>query len=262
MLLVTGADHTHGASLRQLLASVRRHEPGLHVIVYDLGLTFWQRWRIGRRRRLEWRRFDFERHPAYFDIRVNAGEFAWKPVIISDLLGETGEPVLWLDAGVVVKEPLTALRAAIGKCGFYSPRSAGTIPDWTHPKMLACLGVDADWARDKLNLAACCVAFDPSFAAARELARRWREGALIRDCIAPEGSDRSNHRQDQALLTVLAHLAGLAEASEPNLLGFQTHQDIDGSKNPTLRRVKRFLFPRGVPPALKGLRAFLRLGPG
>ncbi len=261
MLLVTGADHTHGASLRQMLASVGRHEPDLRVVVYDLGLTAWQRWRIGKRRQLEWRRFEFEQYPAYFDIKVNAGEFAWKPVIIADLLEEAGEPVLWLDAGAVVTEPLTALRAAVRRCGFYSPRSSGTIVDWTHPKVLAYFRLDADWARDKPNLRGGCVAFDPSFEAARELARRWRQGALVKECIAPEGSDRKNHRQDQALLTVLAHLAGLADASDPNVLGFKTHQDIDGWKNPILLRVKGILFPRGVPPALKKLRDSLGLGP-
>jgi hypothetical protein len=261
MLLVTGADRSHGASLRQMLASVRRHEPDLRVVVYDLGLTTWQRLRIGKRRQLEWRRFEFEKYPAYFDIRVKAGEYAWKPVIIGNLLEEVREPVLWLDAGVVVLEPLTALRAALRNCGFYSPRSVGTIADWTHPKMLAYFGLDADWARDKPNHRAGCVAFDPSFEAARALALRWREGALIRECIAPEGSDRSNHRQDQALLTVLAHQAGLAEKSAPNPLGFLTHQDIDGWKSPFRRRVTSILFPRGVPPALKRLRALLRSGP-
>ena len=261
MRLVTGADRSHGASLRQMLASVRRHEPDLRVVVYDLGLTTWQRLRIGKRRQLEWRRFEFEKYPAYFDIRVKAGEYAWKPVIIGNLLEEVGGPVLWLDAGVVVTEPLRALRAALRTCGFYSPRSPGTIADWTHPKMLAYFGLDADWARDKRNLNGSCVAFDPSFEAASALAQHWREGALIRACIAPEGSDRRNHRQDQALLTVLAHQAGLAEKSDPNLLGLRTHQDIDGRRSATELRLRQFLFPRGVPPTLKRLRAWLRSGP-
>src|SRR5579863_234450 len=261
MLLVTGADRSHGASLRQLLRSVRRHEPNLRVVVYDLGLTIWQRLRIGRRRQLEWRRFEFEKYPTYFNIRVKAGEYAWKPVIIADLLEEAGEPVLWFDAGVVVLEPLTALRAALRTCGLYSPRSGGTIADWTHPKMLAYFGLDADWARDKPNLNGACCAFDPSFEEICVLARRWREGALIKGCIAPEGSDRSNHRQDQALLTVLAHLAGLAGKSDPRPLGFLTHQDPERWKIRALTRLRDFLFPRGVPPALKRLRAWLRSSP-
>lgn len=261
MLLVTGADRSHGASLRQLLASVRRHEPELRVVVYDLGLTTWQKLRIGKRRQLQWRRFEYEKYPAYFDIRVKAGEYAWKPVIIANLLEEAGEPVLWLDAGCVVSEPLTALRAALRTSGFYSPRSRGTIADWTHPKMLAYFRLDADWARDKPNLSGACCAFDPSFEDAGALARRWREGALIKDCIAPAGSDRSNHRQDQALLTVLAHMTGLAGKSEPKPLGILIHQDRERWKIVALTRLRDFLFPRGVPPALKRLRAWLRSGP-
>ncbi len=212
MLIVTGADRTHGASLRQMLASVRRHEPDLREVVYDLGLTARQRRRIDKRvPGSEWRRFEFEKYPAYFDIRVNSGEYAWKPVIVADFLEKTGEPVCWMDSGVVVREPLTALRAAIRKCGFYSAQSVGTLLDWTHPKTLAYLGVEADWARDKRNRQASCVAFDPSVEPARELARRWRKGALIKDCIAPAGSNRMNHRQDQALLSVLAYMEGLAQ---------------------------------------------------
>ena len=38
----------------------------------------------------------------------------------------------------------------------------------------------------------------------------WERCALDRDCIAPPGSDRSNHRQDQAVLSVLAHEFGYA----------------------------------------------------
>jgi hypothetical protein len=39
MILVTGADFTHTNSLLQLLASVERHEPGMRVMIYDLGMT-------------------------------------------------------------------------------------------------------------------------------------------------------------------------------------------------------------------------------
>lgn len=40
----------------------------------------------------------------------------------------------------------------------------------------------------------------------KELVRPWYLCSLTRQCIAPDGSDRSNHRQDQAALTVLAAL--------------------------------------------------------
>ena len=37
----------------------------------------------------------------------------------------------------------------------------------------------------------------------RRLVKEWRDLALVKECICPDGSDRSNHRQDQAVLTIL-----------------------------------------------------------
>jgi hypothetical protein len=252
MLLVTGADYTHGRSLQQLLASVRRFEPDMCTIVYDLGLTPRQRRRIRTRfPNFELRRFEFERYPAHLNIKVRAGEYAWKPVILWSLLATAHEPVCWMDAGNILTGSLAALRAAVRKSGFYSPRSRGSIADWTHPKMLEFFGVDEAWAQDRANLNGACVAFDPDCSAARELAKKWQEGALNKECIAPEGSDRSNHRQDQALLTVLAHLTGMAQVTEPGLLGFAIQQDIEQRRPAILRTLRQLVFPRGTPPLVK-----------
>jgi hypothetical protein len=35
----------------------------------------------------------------------------------------------------------------------------------------------------------------------------WRACAMVNDCIAPRGSSRKNHRQDQAVLSYLVHRA-------------------------------------------------------
>jgi hypothetical protein len=258
MILVTGADWTHGASLRQMLASVHRFEPDMRTIVYDLGLTVGQRLRIKLGfPNMELRRFPLEQYPAHLDIRVRAGEYAWKPVIVWSVLEEVREPVCWMDAGNILVEPLTALRAAVRNSRFYSPQSSGTVFDWTHPKMLAFFGVDEAWAHDKANLSGACVAFDPACEAASALARKWCEGALNKDCISPAGADHSNHRQDQALLTVLAHLDGLAQLTEHQLLGFLIHQDVEGKRAAALRKLRRLIFPRGAPALLKRIFFFL-----
>jgi hypothetical protein len=39
-----------------------------------------------------------------------------------------------------------------------------------------------------------------------QMLSRWKDCAMHKECIAPEGSDVFNHRQDQAALTVLAHI--------------------------------------------------------
>ena len=221
LILVTGSDFTHARALRHFLASIDRFEPALSVIVYDLGLTPAQLKGLKRTfRRYEFRKFDYERYPGYFCIRINAGEFAWKPVIVWQVLSEARRPVCWMDAGNRLTENLDRLRASLLKSGFYSPRSVGCIPEWTHPKMLEFFGLAPHWGDGKENLNGACVAFNPRFEPALALARKWNEGALIRACIAPEGSDRTNHRQDQALLSVLAHQAGLADSTARELLGF------------------------------------------
>ena len=88
---------------------------------------------------------------------------------------------------------------------------------------------------------------------------------MIKECIAPEGSDRKNHRQDQALLTVLAHLMGLAPPSEQSHLRFRIQQDIDGLKNPhpvpSAAILEAITFPTRRSPCAEKLRAFLRANP-
>jgi len=62
---------------------------------------------------------------------------------------------------------------------------------------------------------------------ARELVRRWRACALIRECIAPPNASSRNHRYDQALLSILFYNfmpKGLSSmANEP--LDISTHND-------------------------------------
>ena len=43
-----------------------------------------------------------------------------------------------------------------------------------------------------------------------DIVEPWVRCARVEACIAPPGSNRRNHRQDQAALTVLAHQAGVA----------------------------------------------------
>jgi len=258
MILVTGADYTHGRSLRQLLASVRRFEPNMRTIIYDLGLTVGQRLRI----RIgfptfELRRFAWEQYPAHLDIKIRTGEYAWKPVIVWSVLEGAGEPVCWMDAGNILTGPLTELRAAVRKAGFYSPGSRGSVSDWTHPGMLEFFGVDEAWGRNRANLNGACVAFDPAFKAAGALAKKWCDGALNKECIAPEGSDRANHRQDQALLSVLAHIDGMAGTTEHGLLGFLIQQDVERKQVAVLARLRKLVFPRGTPRLVKRLFFFI-----
>ena len=47
-----------------------------------------------------------------------------------------------------------------------------------------------------------------------ELIVPWKACAMTKDCIAPSGSSRRNHRQDQAALSCLVHKGGFGFARD------------------------------------------------
>ena len=227
--LVTGADVNHAKSLRQFLESAKQHEPESTVTVYDLGLGEAETTTIRSAfPECEVRRFPFEVYPPHVNIRRNAGQYAWKPIIVTDILRESSGLVCWMDSGNVIKTRLSRLRRTTARHGFFA-RVGGRAAKWTHPLMLEHFGVNRRQARFIRNIDAACVAFDARNDRAMAMAEAWREGALVEHIIAPPGSDRSNHRQDQALLTMLAYKAGFTHWPWKTVrrLEFVTHQDVD-----------------------------------
>jgi len=224
LTIVTGASENHATQLLRFLRSALDHEPGTEVIVYDLGLSEDHRETI--RGRFTLRPFEFEAYPSYFDILVNAGEYAWKPTIVKQVAAERkGNIVCWMDAGVIIAEPLWKLRSAVGLNGFYAPVGYWHFGDWVHPEMLKFFDLPPDWNHCRWTLQAGTVAFDTRRRRPRRLLRDWARYAAVKDCIAPRGSNRKNHRQDQALLTLLAYRAGLVPVLAPSVLGVMQHQD-------------------------------------
>jgi hypothetical protein len=226
-VMVTGADRTHFKSLCNLLRSAAKWEPGMRCIVYDLGLEPDQRSALAAEfPAREVRRFDYSRYPDYFNIRVNAGEYAWKPVIFSEVFEECRCGVAWLDAGDLLYEPLHWMRKVVQVFGFYSPLAKGSIAEWTHPATLAYLKASPAIG-GKPNLAGYCVAANYRSLKARRFVERWKECALIRECIAPPGSSRYNHRQDMSVLSILARQMRLPLYLSRFRLGFDCQQDAD-----------------------------------
>ena len=227
MTVVSGADETHGASLLQFIQSALEHEGRSRLVIWDLGLRPDQRAAVAEvSPSIEIRTFDYSQYPDWFDIRVNAGEYAWKPVIVAEMVKDCRGPVLWMDSGCKLTGPLDEFYARIIRNGFNSPNSSGTHLDWTHPKTVRFFGLDPKWRRGKRNVNAGVVGFDPAHPRGKKLATRWGQLARRRRVIAPPGSSRANHRQDQALLGVLAHRHGLMKGRTPWPVNFLVHQDV------------------------------------
>lgn len=233
LTIVTAASMNHSKSLIQFLSSVSIHRVRFaRLVVYDLGLDpmvldILSNIIDG----IEIRKFDYGRHPDYFDIQRNAGEYAWKPVIIEEVASETrdGGVILWCDAGNMVIDDLTPLRRLMKDTCIYTPESIGTIAQWTHYKTCSFFDIDpADTIKQMTmrNAALCAFRLIPE---TRGFLHEWARCAGIRECIAPRGSDRSNHRQDQSILSILFYRFIELHPGQKirNSLLMKIHQDID-----------------------------------
>ena len=236
LIVVTAASSNHAGALRQMLESLRHLDA--RVECYDLGLTEDEARALPRWDGLAYHRFDYSAYPPFMNVAVNAGEYAWKPVIVADVVerarsAERPGDVLWADAGCYFHAlpPIAAKIADSG--GLWVRTSAGTMREWTHPGMFEYLNADPAEFGDKRNADATLVGFAIGSATPpereavyRDIVLPWRACAMAKDCIAPGGSSRKNHRQDQAALSYLVHRAGYPFAHDtPRELGVRCKCD-------------------------------------
>lgn len=164
----------------------------------------------------EARKFPFEEYPVWMRLDKDLiavhdggkGEYAWKAIMAHIVLRERGF-VLWLDAGCRILTPVSLLESldlVKGK-GFGAHKSEGVIEQWTHAGQLKFFQADYRYIKRQRNCDASRMGF--TLDSYTKLFRPWYECSVTRQCIAPEGSDRLNHRQDQAALSVLSYTAGL-----------------------------------------------------
>jgi hypothetical protein len=217
VIVVTAASSNHFGALRYMLESLRAVEA--RVECYDLGLLAHEVRALPRWPGLFYHKFDFAAYPPHINVEVNAGEYAWKPVIVAEVVDRvraSGAPddVLWSDAGsyFYTLDPI-AQRLRSGD-GLWIRASSGTMGQWTHPGMFEHLRADASAYTDRPNADATLVGLATGHASPdirdrvdHDVVVPWKAGAIEKSCIAPPGSSRKNHRQDQALLSYLVHKA-------------------------------------------------------
>jgi len=236
-IIVSGASQNHYISLRQFLGTVNYSLCTCYV--FDLGLNERSKNELSSLENINLRTFKYEDYPPYYNIRVNAGEYAWKPAIIKNLLDELESTsqispntvILWCDAGDKLPLDMPHIYNYILSSQIYSPSSSGTIRTWTHRGMLEYFSINnGDSILGCTNRNGAIIGFAVGHKHIRDFINRFAELAAIKDCIAPEGSSRANHRQDQALFTILYYKfleANLMPRCTEDYLGIRIHCDID-----------------------------------
>ena len=216
LTFVTAASSNHFRSLCQLLETLR----GQRVFVYDIGLTYREGLHIRTRFRVVFRVFNFHQYPPHVSMSSqDAGAYAWKPIIVSEVFSEIDGVLVWCDAGDKIANP-SALEECVRRLGFYTPISSGTLSKWTHPTTLNTMDVPEKWYGYTMRNAA-CVGFLKGFA--DPIVDEWKICAMNKDIILPVGADRSNHRHDQSILTILYYRHKM---DSDEYVGFSIHNDI------------------------------------
>jgi hypothetical protein len=113
--------------------------------------------------------------------------------------------LFWCDAGNILNSTsIVLLQDIVNTNKLYSPVSSGTLKMWTHPKMLDYFSINnIHPILNNMNRNGAQFGFLITDKEIQEFVTQFDECARQKECIAPEGSNRSNHRQDQALFTIL-----------------------------------------------------------
>ena len=232
--IVTGASENHYKSLKQFLKTVNKKN--IKCYVYDLGLSQNSKNEIKNMDDIHFRIFDYSKYPNYYNININAGEYAWKAAIINEVMNEllidgSINYLLWCDSGNKLFDPtISKIRHFLDLNHIFSPNSSNTILKWTHPLTLKWFSIgNEDEILKKEPRNGAILGFNISYSSVIEFIRAFNNCSSIKECIAPEGSNRENHRQDQAVFSILYYnyVKQHSLNIENKYLDITIHNDID-----------------------------------
>lgn len=252
--IVTASSANHLCALESFLYSLNDLRPEVdefpRIVVYNIGMN---RTQLPVLDQLvshglidELVTFDYFRYPRFWDVAIAAGEYGWKTGIVHEVAQKYPDDVLvWLDAGNMVTAEFLKHAPELVKShgGFWSPRSSTRMSRWTHPGMFEYFGENPEEYGRYSNCNGAAVGFDLTNATARAIVDSWFSCGLDKRCIAPPGSSRANHRQDQAVLTYLAYKNGFQCTRNPaRYHGLQIHRDVACAANLLEREVQGQLY--------------------
>ena len=232
--IVTGCDSSHFNSLVNLLKSIQKHEPNTETVVYNLGLSSDEIYYLKNKFDFEIINFDFKNYPKFIgeiDISKKLGSYGWKPIIINKEFHKNDKNLLWLDAGCLLTKKLTLLKKYILKMGFYSPESSNSVKDWSHASTIQNLNFPSEYLNSP-NFSSGLVGIAQNEKKIKELINKWEYFALDKETLAPKGSSRENHRQDQTILTLLVYILKINNNlfKSHRMFGLLKHQDNENFK--------------------------------
>lgn len=228
--IITISDSYFFDALTNLLTSIHKYEPKIEVVIIDIGLNEKQTVFLKNNFNYKIKKFNFDKFPLFFkdyDLDGKLGSYAWKAPALFDEFYESEKNIIYLDAGCELRKNLNFLKFIILKNGFYSPESSNNIEYWTHPHTLKIMKAEKSLLR-KRNFSSGIVGMviDKKN---QKIIDEWAKFSRNKDVIAPKGSSRKNHRQDQSILNILVHqnLKSYMIPRTHKIFGILKHQNKD-----------------------------------
>jgi len=216
MIVVTGSNDVYVPFLLRFLNSYVEHcclreDTSRLLIVYDLGWTIKQKQSLQKMYahqypgQIVFKTFDFSVYPNWMHIQNEFGQFAWKSVILYETMKHyTDTVIVWMDTKNLILNSLQRLEEFVKKHGVYSVTSPGIVADWIHPDTRKVMEIqNDDILLQKHNRNTDCIGVDTNHPYGSSMILEFYRHCMNRNCIAPPESSRKNHRQDQAVFTIL-----------------------------------------------------------
>ena len=236
LTIVTGANKYYFKSLCQLLNNINNtlYNYNLNLYIYDLGIDeiqinelFNNLNSFNKNITYNYLKFDYSKYPSYYNIYEKKGEYAWKSACIWQTYKNIDSDILmWCDsANLFTTSSIESLINIIKEQGIYSPSSKHTVREWTHNKCLEYFNIEND--NIILNLqqrSGGMLCFDLNNISTHSVIKEFYNLSKIKECIAPDGTNILNHRQDQALFTILYYNYTNMKELENECICFEFHK--------------------------------------
>lgn len=208
-VILTAADAYYFRTFCQFVYSFKQQKEfeNSELICYDLGFSAEQLTFFNLLKRdvpnLSLRQFDFSKYPDFVGLEHKT--YSFKPIMVKEVFNQKRGNVLWLDSATILFDRLDYVWSEINNHGIYAPiGGSGTLKEWTVQETFDYINVpEEDYL--KRNICGCMCGFGYHNEVTKELVSEWERYSLIHECIKPKGANRSNHRDDQSVLTILLY---------------------------------------------------------
>ncbi|CAF0758596.1 unnamed protein product [Adineta steineri] len=234
VLLVTAASAQFIDRLENLIGSIHFHEPHIPILVFDLGMTDAQRFRLSCIVNIEIEQFPFEIYLAHVS---DLNTFAYKALLWKEIFEKyryKSKTIFYLDAGTELRSSIEPIIQTIQTQGYFLTRQKTLIFNHTDEQTFIALNM----TRNQFNTgndyqtAGGIIGFNTNFSNFyNDILIPFVTCSLDTDCIAPMNSYLSTtHRFDQSVLSILVYKANYKVENDEKFYGdFGSPVELDGS---------------------------------